>query len=237
MTGGGLGMFISGPLIQFLVDRYSLHGAMLIIGALMSNLVLLGAIMRPSSVEIEEKRILKRNRIEKDETCLEKLGNIIHFDIFKNVSFLFVMAQYFSWNLSFSMITLHLTNFAVVRGSSKEAAAYLLTILGLSHTIGRFLGGIFIGPNGFDPLLLNIGCCGLTGIATILFPFYSQTYEGQTLFAALFGFYSGGICILNVPLCANFVKLSHLSTAIGFFFFIGGIGYLIGPPIAGKIFL
>ncbi|KAK3095436.1 hypothetical protein FSP39_014668 [Pinctada imbricata] len=234
MTGGGLGMFISGPLIQFLVEKYSLRGAMLIIGALMSNLILVGAVMRPSSVEIEETRIQKRNRAENTLTLKEKLATLIHIDIFKNVSFLFVMAQYFSWNLSFSMITLHITNFAIVKGSSKSEAAFLLTILGLSHTIGRFLGGIFIGPNGFDPLLLNIGCCGLTGLSSILLPFYSSTYQGQILFAVLFGFYSGGICILNVPLCANFVQLAHLSTAIGFFFFIGGIGYLVGPPIAEE---
>lgn len=46
-SGSGIGTFILAPAVQLLIERYSWRGAMLVLGAFVSNLCVCGALMRP----------------------------------------------------------------------------------------------------------------------------------------------------------------------------------------------
>jgi MCP family monocarboxylic acid transporter-like MFS transporter 14 len=47
VAGSGIGTFIFAPLTEYLIEQYSWRGALLLIGGLMLNLVICGAIFRP----------------------------------------------------------------------------------------------------------------------------------------------------------------------------------------------
>ncbi|KAI5102798.1 monocarboxylate transporter 12-B [Silurus meridionalis] len=47
MSGRGIGIFILPPLIRLLIDLYSWRGALLVLGGIISNLCVCGALMRP----------------------------------------------------------------------------------------------------------------------------------------------------------------------------------------------
>nr|XP_057914578.1 monocarboxylate transporter 12-like isoform X2 [Doryrhamphus excisus]XP_057914579.1 monocarboxylate transporter 12-like isoform X2 [Doryrhamphus excisus] len=47
LSGTGIGTFILAPVAQLLIDQYSWRGAMLVLGAFVSNLCVCGALMRP----------------------------------------------------------------------------------------------------------------------------------------------------------------------------------------------
>lgn len=117
--------------------------------------------------------------------------NLLHLDILSNKAFMFCSFQYLLWNIPFSILLLHFANYAVLQGSTKENAALLITYIGISSVFGRILTGLSIGHNGLDPVMLNFGFTGIIGLLTLLFPLYSGTFQGQTIYALVFGLYAG----------------------------------------------
>ncbi|CAC5421058.1 unnamed protein product [Mytilus coruscus] len=243
VSGAGIGMFIAGPLLQALLNQYGLQGAFLVLGALSGNQIVIGTLMRPSDLENKHKNDMKRKRdmdmmtSKSNNNISYTLKNLLHFDILSDKSFMFCSFQYLLWNIPFSILLLHLTNYAVLQGSSKENAALLITYIGISSVFGRIITGLSVGHNGLDPVMLNFGFNGIVGLLTILFPLYSGTFQGQTIFALLFGLYSGGLTSMINPLCMELIGVSKVSSGIGTMYFIGGVGYIIGPPITGILFL
>ena len=75
------------------------------------------------------------------------------------------------WNIPYAFLLLHITNYAVVHGSTKEDAATLIAYVGIGSTFGRIATGLSNGQNDLDPVLLNFGFNGLVGFLTIFFPF------------------------------------------------------------------
>lgn len=237
VAGAGFGMFVSGPLVQFFLDVYGLHGSFLLMGAVSMHQVLFGVLMKPSGLEIEHKKSKKKKPNYYEETSSNSLCCISkdNFNVFKNKTYAFFLIGTFLWNIPYSTILLHLPNISRHHGFSTHSAALLLTFVGLGSAINRILTGITQGPSGLDPLLLDVGFLGISGLVTILFPFYSSSYVGQTIFSFIFGIYSGGLIALTTPLIVDLVGLANLSMGLGFGYFIAGIGYIIGPPIAGAI--
>lgn len=142
--------------------------------------------------------------------------------------------QYLLWNIPFSILLLHLTNYAVLQGSTKENAALLITYIGISSVFGRIITGLSIGHNDLDPVMLNFGFTGTIGLVTLLFPLYSGTFQGQTIYTLIFGLYSGGLSTTINLLCMELIGVSNVSGGVGTMYFIGGIGNIVGPPVAGK---
>ncbi|CAG2185996.1 unnamed protein product [Mytilus edulis] len=243
VSGAGFGMFIAGPILQALINKYGLQGAFLVLGAISSNQIVIGTLMRPSDLENRHKNDLKRKRdmdrmtSKSNNTISYTLKNLFHFDILSDKSFMFCSLQYLLWSIPFSILLLHLTNYAILQGSSKENAVLLITYMGISAIFGKIITGLSVGHNGLDPVLLNFGLNGIAGLLTILFPLYSGTFQGQTIFALLFGFYAGGLTTMINPLCMELIGVSKVSSGIGTMYFISGFGYIIGPPIAGILFL
>ena len=223
-----MGMFASGPGVQFLLDTYGIHGTFLMLGAISSNLIMLGALLKPSPIELEQK-------VNKKPSVDDKLSNSSNTKvIFKNTTVVCFIFSNLLWNFSYSMLLIHLPNFAHVNGASHTDSALLLTMIGLGSTFIRILTGITQGHGGIDPLLIYIGFLGISGILILIFPLYSSHYSGQLIFSLLFGIYSGGLIALLNPLAVELVGLRHLSTTVGIVYLMTGIGYMIGPPVAGR---
>ncbi|XP_046349296.2 monocarboxylate transporter 5-like [Haliotis rufescens] len=52
MVGGGMGLFVAGPLARFLLDEYKLHGTLLIIGAIAFNTCIAASLLRKPPLSI-----------------------------------------------------------------------------------------------------------------------------------------------------------------------------------------
>lgn len=227
----GAGMFATGPMIQHLIDNYSIKGAFLLLGAIGSNLILCGALMKPSELEKWHKKFVT----DENRTPYNVLKNSLHLKVFKNPSFCFIILGTIFVGLPYNLILLHLPNYSITQGYSSDQAAFLVALVGLGSTINRIVVGLASGDGGIDVLLLYFGSVAIAGISTVTFPLYSAYYSGQCLYAVIFGLYSGAFCAVITPLCFEMVGLKYLSTAIGLYFFALGVGGIIGPPIAGLI--
>lgn len=135
-------MFISGPLFQYLFDAYGFQGAMLILGALFANQIVLGCIMRPSQTETFHKEL--RSKDKDGLPSGVNLRNYLHLDIFCDKMFMVIILQFLIWNIPFAMLILHLPNFSVVKGSTEQQAAFLIFLIGLLGTFGRVITGMAV---------------------------------------------------------------------------------------------
>lgn len=239
MSGAGIGTFITGPLVQYLIMEYGLQGTFLLLAGLGGNVIVMGALMFTSDLEHKHKREAKLNYSKEATTkrhcCMNcDIQKILHFDIFLDKTFMCCCVQYCLWIMAFSILMLHLINYAIIQGTTNEAAAFLMVYVGIGSTIGRLISGLSVGYNGLDPVLLNFGCNGILALATACFPFYSDKYLGQVIFAVIFGLYSGGLSTMISPLCMDLLGAEKVASGIGTLFFIGGVGYLAGPPVAGM---
>ncbi|KAK3096259.1 hypothetical protein FSP39_025048 [Pinctada imbricata] len=237
IAGAGLGMFASGPAAQALIDAYNVHGAFLMLGAISSHAIVFGALLRPSHIELGQKvKLHFRKRTEKDDSS-QSCSDSGVVQLFKNPTFLCFVVSSLLWNFSYAMLLIHLPNFAHVSGADHHQSALLITMIGVGSTFNRILTGLTQGPDGFDPLLIYMGFLGVTGALILTFPLYSAQYSGQMVFSLLFGVYSGGLIALFNPLSIELVGLQQLSSGVGILFFLSGIGYIIGPPVAGLFFV
>ena len=62
----------------------------------------------------------------------------------------------------------------------------------------------------------------------------SDTYQGQMVYSALFGLYTGGLSTLFSSLTVQFVGVRLLNTAFSVLSFVIGTGYIAGPLLAGR---
>lgn len=230
VAGSGIGMFLSGPVTQFLLDTYGLNGAFLFLGGLSSQGFVFAIIMRPCGREILEKR-------KRGETSTDAICNSLDLSIVRNKTFMMVLFSNVLWNVSYAILLIHLTNFAVTEGSTPAEGAWLITMIGVGSIFNRILTGLSLGKkNGLDPLLLQFGFLGLSGLVTMVFPLFSGTYNGQCVFAVVFGFYSGGMITLITPLVVHLAGVSQVAAGVGGMYLSSGIGGILGPPLAGAIY-
>lgn len=236
MSGAGVGTFITGPFVQFLLNNFGLEGTFLILAGVGSQTIVFGALMRPLYTR-DKSSIHQKNKKEKESSkpCFD-MKNILHFDILLDKKFMCCSLQFLLWNMAFSIIMLHLVNYSIMQGTERDSAALLITYAGITSTFGRIITGLAINQNGVDPILLNFGFCGILTFLTFPFPFYSRTFGGQVIFSLLFGLYGGGLSTLMNPLCMELLGMEKVASGIGTLFFLGGIGYMAGPPIAGYKF-
>ncbi|KAJ8316026.1 hypothetical protein KUTeg_006040 [Tegillarca granosa] len=232
----GLGLLASGPVIQFLIDTYGLHGAFLLMGGMALNNVTFAFLLFPTSAEISMKK--ERISAKHDKTIKDSCNpcQVFQCNIFKIKSFVIVLAADFLFSLPYAITVFHLPNLSVLSGSSTDEAALLNTALGIGSTTFRLIAGIAIGPEGIDPLLLFLGFNGLLGFLSLTFPLYYWTYTGRFIFCVLYGSYSGGVNGVRNPLYLLLADQQYYSTAIGLMLFAEGIAFVIGPPLGGWIF-
>ncbi|XP_069104656.1 monocarboxylate transporter 12-like [Argopecten irradians] len=234
VCGCGIGMLGSGPVSQYFIDTYGVRGGFLMMGAVSCHLVVCAALIRPSGAEVWHKKMRQESE-DASKKCVQ-VRSILDPSLYKNYAFLLILIAGFAWNAAYAIVLLHLPNFSVVQGSSKSEAAMLLLVIGIGSSISRVLGGLTASTeSGIDPILLKLGVLGITGVMTLVFPLYSSIYWQQVVFATLFGVYSGGLIAFTVPILIEIVGLSKLSASIGALYCISGVGWFVGPTVAGLI--
>ncbi|ESP01707.1 hypothetical protein LOTGIDRAFT_225181 [Lottia gigantea] len=229
-SGCALCTFIFPPLTQYCVDTYGLGGAFLILGGLGFQSAVCGALMRPTKYEIRSKKKSKcctSTSQPKIFACFLK-RNVI---LFTSPSFWLLLICSFSFHVALSCVYLYLPDYLNHQGSSHQEAAIVLSITGVTGILSRILLG-FLASNVDASLVLG-STLGIMGIITFFIK-YMKTIGSKITYTTLLGFYTGGSWALQYTLLVEIVGLYQQSTAYGVMMHISGIGYMVGPPFAGK---
>ncbi|KAK3105411.1 hypothetical protein FSP39_024648 [Pinctada imbricata] len=236
-SGTGVGAFVLAPLMQHAKDTFGYSGLCLMCAGLSLQFFVLGALLRPSKLEIQRKVLLKQQveeKIEKNNN-IKKLSNVFiqAGKVLSNVGFTCLFVSLSLCSLGTYLMYVHFSSLAIHLGTSEIDASYLLSIAGSCNAVSRILVGMCSNSDNINELLLYSGCFSVLGVASALLPLYSYSYAGQVSFVVMLGTYAGCCYAVLNSITIKLVGIEHLASAYGLEMFGAGIGSFIGPPVAG----
>lgn len=120
-------------------------------------------------------------------------------------------------------------------GISTEDAAFLVSVIGISNTVGRVLSGWISDFSWVNSLVVTNSAILLSALTVFLFP-YCTSYASLVIMALLFGFFVAAYISLTSIILVDLLGLDNLTSAFGLLTLFRGFSSMIGPPINGWIF-
>lgn len=127
----------------------------------------------------------------------------------------------------------HLAPFAMDQGLSRTEGVWLVGLIGVGSTLGRFvLGGVAdrIGRGRSLSLVML-----LSGVA-LFYWIVAQGFLALAVFALAFGLFYGGFVALIPAFTADLFGLRAMSAVLGVLYTSVAAGTLLGPTLAGWVF-
>ena len=234
-SGAGVGIFFMGPLIQLAREHYGSSGCFLILAAFALHIVVFGALMRPSILELETHK-MKRMKGHTHRTA-SFAPFTMYFKLCTDKCVMCLSLSLFFFSIASFAIFIHLPNFCIHKGYSSLQASFLISVSGSMTIACRILTGIAANAPDIDEITIYIGSMWIQSFATFLLPLYGKWYEGQMVYAAIIGLYYGCCYVVLPPINKKAVGVENMASALGIEYFLGGIGTIIGPVIAGNVSL
>ncbi|PVD27384.1 hypothetical protein C0Q70_12542 [Pomacea canaliculata] len=168
------------------------------------------------------------------ESVRETLLQMLDFSIMKNKAYVFILIGNICAMLGFYVPFVFIPERAMKLGFSEDKAAFLLSIIGITNTVGRVLTGVLANLNKIDSLVINNIAMLLCGVTTFIYPF-CQSYELLCFIAAVFGLSVAAYISLSSILLCDMLGVEQLTNAFGFLTLARGVSSCAGSPLAGAI--
>ncbi|KAL4228580.1 hypothetical protein ACF0H5_011630 [Mactra antiquata] len=160
-------------------------------------------------------------------SCLPKpvvdiLSEMLDVSLLTNMSFMCICLGNIFAMIGFYVPYVFIVDRAMMAGIDKTNASFLLSVIGITNTIGRVISGILADFNSVNSLMLNNVCMLIAGVAIFLTPF-CNTYPLLVLAALVFGLFTGAVFRQTDSYDASF--------------FLGGGLFLLGTLLHFVLFL
>jgi MFS family permease len=152
---------------------------------------------------------------------------------FKNRNFRILYAGGFISTLGYVMPFTYLPQYAIQQGISTSNAVWLLSIMGICSATGRVALGFAADRLGQLPMLRF--CIFVGGVSTLCW-MACTTMATISVYAAVFGFFSGGLISLMPAVTAKLFGIDKLGEVIGLLYTSQALGNLLSAPIAGYLY-
>ncbi len=127
----------------------------------------------------------------------------------------------------------HLAPYATDQGLSRIEGVWLVGLIGVGSTLGRFVLGGLADRFGRDRSLALIML--LNGVALAYWS-VAQGFVALAIFALVFGLFYGGFVALVPAFTADLFGLRAMSAVLGVLYTSVAFGTLLGPTLAGWVF-
>ncbi|XP_021431439.2 monocarboxylate transporter 12-B isoform X2 [Oncorhynchus mykiss] len=256
MSGSGIGTFILAPVVQLLIEHYSWRGALLILGGVVSNLCVCGALLRPITLKEEEEA---HGPVPLDTDCgyrvkaqvvstLEEplaINNSKDSRCFKSMQeyrfllmpdFLMLAVSFLFLASGCSLPFVYLVPYALDVGVSHHQAAFLMSILGVIDIVGNITFGWLVDRRCLKKYrnVCYMIAVGMEGLCCLFIPLL-RTFALLVPFSVLYGYFDGAYVALIPVVTSDIVGTTNLSSALGIVYFLHAIPYLLSPPIGGWL--
>jgi MFS family permease len=125
----------------------------------------------------------------------------------------------------------HLVPYAHDHGHSEAFGATLVGLIGVGSIAGRFVLGGFGDRIGRRTMLIAV-YAAMT--ALLVFWLFATSAPALAFLALAYGVSYGGFVSSCPPLAADYFGTRAISGLIGALYTAAGLGYIIGPPLAGA---
>ncbi|XP_072276893.1 monocarboxylate transporter 2-like [Pyxicephalus adspersus] len=252
MAGSPVVLSTLAPLNQFLFDKYGWRGSFLILGAMLLNCCVAGALFRPlgptASKKKKEKDPEKLNKKltepekskdsenEEKEGCLTRFNKVLDLSLFKHRGFLIYLIGNVLMFIAFYAPIVFLAPYGRHCGVDEYSAAFLLSILAIVDMFARPISGIVANTKWIRPRIQYFFSLSIifNGTCHLLCPL-ATTYTGLVVYSVFFGLAFGMVCSMLFETLMDLVGAKRFSSAVGLVTIVECVPLLLGPPIGGAI--
>ena len=252
-AGIGAGILVMAPAMERACSVYGWKGAQLIHAAINANIIVCGALFRPSKLE---KQMIKENMVKTPSAvssegendgnsskkragcCIKILGSVDRVFAFSRLLryrlfIVFVIGTVFTLCGYISTLVFLTPKVVYDLHLSKWTASLIMSVFGIFSIFARVSHGFLLdhGIIGVVNLyLLSVIVCGINPMFNPLV----STELGQYILAAIFGLGAGVMNAMNAQVCRYFVPLDIVSNAFGLLLTLSALGLLLGTQLMGK---
>ncbi|XP_059784017.1 monocarboxylate transporter 1 [Balaenoptera ricei] len=257
MAGSPVFLSTLAPLNQAFFGIYGWRGSFLILGGLLLNCCVAGALMRPigpkpttagkykSKESLQEAKkgagdantdLIGGNPKEEKRSVFQTLNKFLDLSLFKHRGFLL----YLSGNvlMFFGLFTplVFLSNYGKSQHYSSEKSAFLLSILAFVDMVARPSMGLVANTKWIRPRVQYFFAASIiaNGVCHLAAPL-SSSYIGFCVYAGFFGFAFGWLSSVLFETLMDLVGPQRFSSAVGLVTIVECCPVLLGPPLLGRL--
>ncbi|KAM7540374.1 hypothetical protein Aperf_G00000038477 [Anoplocephala perfoliata] len=168
---------------------------------------------------------------------LEWLVKFFDLTLFLDAGYIILCASFMAFQMVYFIPFTYFLTFATSQaGLAENDALLLITITGILHTIGRFVGGMMANIPRVDIVIVSVIFCLLCAACHFALPFLPHTFVALAFYSSGFGFFCAVPIPLHPLLFLRFLGLKRLTLAFSNSCIVRGITAAIGPAVAAKIY-
>jgi MFS family permease len=226
-AGIGLGTLV-GPLASVrLIDAFGWRGAFAVLGGVALVVGLAAAALLDND---PARRGLHPDGVASDAAPRPKTGFALR-EAIGTREFRLLYLSILACTVGQALPLAHLVPFARDHGHSEAFGALLLGLIGIGSIAGRFVLGGFGDRVGRRTMLVAV--YGAMALLLVLWIGASGA-AALALFAFAYGVSYGGFVSTCPPLAADYFGTRAISGLIGALYTAAGLGYIVGPVLAGA---
>ncbi|XP_007430952.1 monocarboxylate transporter 2-like isoform X1 [Python bivittatus] len=254
MAGSPVMLCTLAPLNQFLFDTFGWRGSFFILGAILMNCCVAGALFRPIG-PTPDRQINKQPKeaqenpeggiaemgdqdmeTKEDRDHCENFNKYLDLSLFKHRGFLIYLIGNVIMFLGFFAPIVFLAPYAKHRGIDEYSAAFLLSILAIVDMIARPTTGLIANSKWVRPRIQYFFSFSIAfnGVCHLLCPL-ATSYLGLVIYSIFFGLAFGMVCAMLFETLMDLVGASRFTSAVGLVTIVECCTILLGPPIGGTL--
>ncbi|XP_014484848.1 PREDICTED: monocarboxylate transporter 3 isoform X2 [Dinoponera quadriceps] len=165
----------------------------------------------------------------------EALATMMDMSLLKDPVFLLIGISNVFGMAGLYVPFVYLVDAAKLDGIESNSASFLLSIIGITNTIGRVACGYVADFPQVDSLLLNNICLIISTIAVAATPF-CHSYAAYIVMSIFFGIAISGYISLTSIILVDLLGLDKLTNAFGLLILFRGAAAIVGSPLAGAVY-
>ncbi|KAM4634966.1 monocarboxylate transporter 4-like [Polymixia lowei] len=233
-AGSPVALCCLSPLGQVLQYRYGWRGGFLILGGILLNCCVCGALMRP--LLAPETACVKEGEEEERQVAEKPKAKLLDFSVFKDRGFVIYTVAATIMVLGLFVPPVFVVSYAKELGNEDTKSALLLSILGFIDIFARPICGVVAGLKWVRPRCVYLFSFALIFNGTTdLVGSQAKDYNSLVVYCVFFGVSYGMVGALQFEVLMAIVGTQKFSSAIGLVLLMEAIAVLVGPPGAGRL--
>ncbi|XP_063534459.1 monocarboxylate transporter 12 isoform X6 [Cydia strobilella] len=163
------------------------------------------------------------------------LGSMLDVSLLRDPAFMLIGVSNIFGMAGLYVPFVYIVDAAMLNGVESSQASFLLSIIGITNTIGRIACGWVADFPWMDSLLLNNVCLVIATISVAATPFCAS-YGSYVAVAIFFGIAISGYISLTSIILVDLLGLDKLTNAFGLLILFRGAAAIVGSPLAGAVY-
>lgn len=169
------------------------------------------------------------------ESFKSALSQMMDFSLLKDPVFMLIAVSNLFGMAGLYVPFVYLVDCAKFDGIESGKASFLLSIIGITNTVGRIACGYFADFPQVNALFVNNCCLIISTISVAVTPF-CHSYGAYMTTAIFFGIAVSGYISLTSIILVDLLGLDKLTNAFGLLILFRGAATIVGSPMAGALY-